>query len=319
DDALVLEPRQSSVAFEFAALDFTNSARTRYAYQLQGFDDGWIDNGAQRMARYHRLPPGRYRFRVMALGSDGLGKEGDSLAIRILPPFWQTWWFRLAGLLVALAGLMAAHRLRVARLLELERLRTRIAGDLHDDLSSELSGIALAMEVLQHQRPEEQRPRLEQVRQRSLLMLERLRDIVWCVNPEHDNQEALVRRLRQVAETLLVDRPYRFETRLVGSGEIPLALRRHLLLVFKEALHNAVRHADAQRIDIRLTSNAGKLCLSVVDDGIGFDIDTATGGYGLASLRRRAAEMGATFRLTSRPGAGTALRLEAPLQRWRRR
>ncbi len=316
---LVLAPGHSSVAFEFAALDFTNAARNRYAYRLEGFDEGWIDNGVRRLARYHRLPPGRYTFRVKGSNSDGLWNEqGASLPIRVLPPYWQTWWFRLAALASLVAVLVMAHRFRVSRLLQIERLRTRIAGDLHDDLSSELSGIALAMEVLQ-QGPMDvgQRSRLTQVRESSLRMLDRLRDIVWCVNPEHDNQDAVVRRMRSVAKTLLVDRPYRFESELDGGGDFPLALRRNLLLIYKEALHNAVRHSDAQQIEIRIAGGERGLRLAVVDDGIGFDGPSITRGIGIASMRRRAAEMGAKLRVTSVPGRGTAVRLEAPISRWR--
>ena len=311
---LELTHRQSSLTFEYAALNFTNAARNQYRYRLEGFDDGWIDNGTRRFARYHRVPPGRYVFQVRGSNNDGLwNRQGAKLAIHILPPFWQTTWFRL---LIAAAGallLLALHRLRVGRLLEIERLRNRIAGDLHDDLSSELSGIALAMEVVQQGDVNAgQQRRLAQVRERSLAMLDRLRDIVWCVNPEHDNQDALIRHLRSVAETLLAGHRYRWTAEATPGGIIPLAMRRHLLLIFKESLHNAVRHAEASRIDIRISDQDGVLTLDVVDDGRGFDSATINHGFGLANMRRRAEALGANLRVTSRPGQGTAVSLKVP-------
>lgn len=132
---VTLEPDDYAVSFEFAALNFTQSHKNRYAYMLDGFDAGWIQGGTRRPVRYTSLPAGTYRFRVKGANNDGLWNEADTgIALTVLPPLWKTGWFRTL-LVVALAGgLAAAHRARTRRLLELQEMRLRIASDLHDEL-----------------------------------------------------------------------------------------------------------------------------------------------------------------------------------------
>jgi ligand-binding sensor domain-containing protein/signal transduction histidine kinase len=312
-DALTLTHRDDAVTFEFAALNFTDPHKNRYAYRLEGFDPGWVDAGTQRAARYTNLPPGRYTFRVRGSNNDGVWNlEGAALAVTVRPPFWQTSPFRLLVAAVALGLLYAAYRVRVRRLLEVERLRLRIASDLHDDLATDLSGIALVSDVLLR-RPTlagDDRHQLAEVRDTALGMVEGLRDIVWTINPEHDTLDAMVRRMRQVAARLLAGQPYTFEAAVpAGDRAVAMTLRRDVLLIYKEALHNAARHAGAARVAIRLEQRDGRLDLTIADDGRGFDPAAAGDGHGLRSMRARAAALGADLEVTSRPGAGTRLRL----------
>ena len=315
DDSLVLDHDEASFTVDYAALSFTDARRNRYQVRLEGLESGWVDQGTRRSVRYHRVPPGRYRLRVRGSNNDGRWSQGEAtLGIEVRPAIWQTWWFRGLILALLLALLFAGHRVRVHRLIEIERLRLRIADDLHDDLSSDLSGIALAMELLQRGGltvPDA--GRVARVRERALVLLERLRDIVWCVDPAHDRQEALVQKLRSTAETLLPRHRYELSCELEG-GTVPLPVRRGLLLVFKEALHNVVRHAEARRLDLRLRQADDSLVLVVRDDGRGFDPATAVGGSGLASMGRRARALKGRLDLVSRPGAGTEVRLEVPMR-----
>jgi len=226
----------------------------------------------------------------------------------------------MAVVAAIVAALAALYRFRVKKLLEVEHLRLRIAADLHDDLSSDLSGIALTMESIEQlgALDKGQRKQVARVRRRSLSMLDRLRDIVWYVNPEHDSMEATVRRMRGVAETLLEGKRYTFEESLSGrSDAIPLGFRRNFYLLYKEALHNIARHSEAEQVSISLTQADGRLVLLVSDDGIGFDETQITAGQGLRGMRRRAQEMAADFRIDSRSGEGTTIRLSAKITRTR--
>ncbi|HYE95925.1 MAG TPA: two-component regulator propeller domain-containing protein [Rubricoccaceae bacterium] len=314
---LTLTPRQSAVTFEFAALNFTDPHKNRYAYRLEGLDDDWVEAGTQRTARYASLPPGRYTFRVRAANNDGVWNlQGAALPVTVLPPFWRTWWFRFLGLAAVAAALAVAYRLRVRRLLAVERLRLRIAGDLHDDLSTDLSGIALVTDLL-HRHPnlaDDDRRQLAEVRDTALAMVDGLRDIVWTINPEHDTLEAMVRRMRQVAARLLTGLDHTFEADVpAGAHAVAMTLRRDVLLLYKEALHNVARHARATRVSVRLAQRDGHLDLTVEDDGQGFDPEQVEGGHGLRSMRARAAALHADLDVVSRPGAGTRLHLRLPM------
>jgi len=318
-DQLRLSHRQSSFSLDFAALSFTSPEKNRYAYRLDGFEKDWVAAGKQRSARYTHVPPGHYVFRVRGSNNDGVwNQEGTSLAITITPPFWETWWFRALAVLGVVGGIVTLHRYRVARLLEIERLRLRIAGDLHDDVSSDLSGIALATAMVQRQPylHEEDRDRLAEVEQTARGILEGLRDIVWYINPEHDSLEAVVRRMKAVASSLLGDTPYGFDADISpADGDIDMRLRRSVLLIFKETLHNIARHARAGKVAIRLEQRSDTLLLVVTDDGVGFDGMGVGDGSGLSNMRRRAEDVGAILEVVSRPGHGTTTRLEVGLGR----
>ncbi|MEM1127591.1 MAG: two-component regulator propeller domain-containing protein, partial [Bacteroidota bacterium] len=141
--SVVLPHDSNFVAFQFAALDYEAPEQNAFAYQLEGLDERWVDARTQRRAGYPNLAPGTYRFRVRGTNSDGVWSSQEaSLQLTITPPFWQRWWFRML-MLGAVAGvLLGAHRYRVHHLLKVERTRTRIAANLHDDLGSEMGNLA---------------------------------------------------------------------------------------------------------------------------------------------------------------------------------
>ena len=140
---------EDSFAFEFASLNYTNSAKNQYAYKLDGFDKDWVQSGTRRYASYTHLDPGTYVFTVKGSNNDGKWNEaGTSISVIIRPPYWQTWWFRSLVAAVIIGVLVLVHNYRVARLLEIERLRVRISTDLHDEIGSNLSAIALQSDLV---------------------------------------------------------------------------------------------------------------------------------------------------------------------------
>lgn len=316
-----LAPGDSTLAIEFVAVDLSSAPARRFEYRLDGLEPDWIDSDGARVARYAGLAPGDYRFRVRAANRDGAWTAVPAaLAIRVAPPYWATAWFRLAVALAIAAVLAILYRWRVRHLIELERMRLRIAGDLHDELGSDLSGIALASSRLGARASiaEADRRRLSEIEEASLRVMRGLRDIVWYVDPEHDTLESTARRMRSVARDLLPDVELSFVERLGESGGgLEMATRRQVFLVFKELVHNVARHARARTVEIGLEVADGELCLRVADDGCGFDPAAASDGSGLASLRRRARQVAGRFEIDSRPGAGTRALLAVPMTRTR--
>ncbi len=317
-ERLVLSHREATFSFEFSALSFTDSERNRYSHFLEGFDEAWVEAGHRRHARYTNVPPGNYVFRVKGSNNDGLwNEEGLSLMLTITPPFWQTWWFRTLALLLVATALWAAHRFRLEQKLKVERMRLRIAGDLHDDLGSNLSGIALISE-LEREEAEPGSPshqRLSVITSTTQQMVGDLRDIVWFVDPGHDKLLDLRQKMKSVAETMLdgVDYSFRAEGMALQESVSP-DFRRNIFLIYKEILHNIVRHARAGRVEIELCGKQPDLVLSVTDDGIGFNKEQVEQGHGLNSLRRRAKELGGTLEITSSRGQGTRIVLTAAME-----
>jgi signal transduction histidine kinase len=197
----------------------------------------------------------------------------------------------------------------------------RIAGDLHDQLSSDLSGIALASDMVSRREglAEGDRSRLLVARDTALASVESLRDIVWYVNPKQDSLEALGERMRTTAQRLLPDHDVEIHAP-VSDNAVPMEFRRQLFLTYKELLHNVARHASARRVEVRLEERDRAIELAVADDGVGFDPARAASrstGTGLPSARARAERMRGTLEIESGVGLGARVTLRAPLPRTR--
>jgi signal transduction histidine kinase len=276
---------------------------------------------ADRTVHFPSLSPGHYRFEVRAISIGGLvSPEPAVVAFRILPPFWRRWWFVafVAGLLGATG--YAFHRLRLRRVVELERVRTRIATDLHDDIGSSLSRVSILSEVVRQQvqgdRPQEAEPLLEQIADTARGLVDSMGDIVWAINPRRERASDLIQRMRRFAGDTASGRGVALKFRAPEEAQerrLDLNLRRQVYLVFKEAVNNVVRHSGCREAEVELAIKGGWLALVVTDDGCGFDLGANGQGHGLDSMRARAEDVGGTLEVESAPGGGTTVRLRVPL------
>jgi signal transduction histidine kinase/ligand-binding sensor domain-containing protein len=327
-----LGPDHRRLTFAFTALSFSAPHNVRFRYQLENFDDRWIEAGTQRTSSYSRLRGGDYRFRVKASNSDGVWNEtGTVVAFTVAPFFWETWWFRaamIAGFTAAvfsLARFVAGRRVQAKlRALEqqaaVERERTRIARDIHDDLGSRLTKIALLGGLANRERaePEKVNRRMQEIADTARQLLKSLDETVWAVTPRNDNLPNLVDYLGQ------------FVTKFLATAEIACVLdlpddpparpvsaeaRHNLFLTVKEALTNVVKHAHAH--EVRFTCRVEPAALEVViaDDGLGcadHAPDDAEAD-GLRNMRQRMTLLGGRFDFVSAPGGGTRITLSLPL------
>ena len=316
---LELPWNRNSLEVTFVSPGSGPSDDLRYQIRLDGGDSEWSSPSDQRTVVYANLAPGRYRFQVRALNSDGVVSGATAgFSFTILPPLWQRWWFRtLAGLLIA-AVAYAFYRYRVSRLLEVAEMRNRIATDLHDDIGANLTRIAVLSEVVRRQRSADGDAQLASIAAVARESVTAMSDIVWAISPGRDGLNDLTRKMREHAEEVFAIG----ETSLTftapdGPRDIRLSvdMRRDIYLIFKEAINNAARHADCSHVQVEIQSHGAQLVLSVSDDGNGFDTTVEGDGNGLVSMRRRAERLGATFDVRSRPGDGTDVRLEVPQHR----
>jgi signal transduction histidine kinase/ligand-binding sensor domain-containing protein len=317
---LELGADQNQLEIDFFGLGFALGGPLRYQYTLAGTDPGWNPPTQERTVHYSRLAPGQYRFLVRALTADGtVSAEPASVAFRVLPPLWQRRWFQGLLAAAAVAAAYAAHTFRLRRLLGVERVRTRIASDLHDDLGSSLSQIAVLSEVARLRVSTgdgtEIASSLERIGGLSRASIDALGDIVWAIDPQKDTLLDLTQRLRRFVSDVLEPAGLTFSFQAEWSAEdlrLGADLRREVFLVCKESLHNVVRHAQARHVDVRLAQRDGALVLAVEDDGRGYDPAASTAGNGLASMRRRARALGGRLEVVSSAGRGTLLKLVVP-------
>ena len=302
--------------FHFTALSFTAPDKVRFRWRMEGLEPAWVEGRDKRAVSYSYLPPGHYRFRVRACNNDDVwNDQGDALALMVLPYFWQTWWFRVAMGAAVLAVLALVYSVRVARLRALDRMRLRIARDLHDEVGANLGSISLLAQVME-KRPTAADATL--IRGIAAQTVDVLRDIVWFIEPRQRRISDLVTRLSETARTMLQGIPYRFETSgELGAQSLPLEFRRNVVPIFKEALHNVLKHSQATAVGIQVRRSGHVLELTIGDNGRGFAEGGGLPGNGLSNMRRRAADMGGRLEVTSRPGQGCTVKLSAPIPQTR--
>jgi signal transduction histidine kinase len=316
---LKLNPSENHLQIDFVGLAFGTGEALRYQYKLEGADADWQALTSLRAVNYANLAPGAYRFVVRAMNAEGqFSPTAASVEFTILSPIWQRWWFlSMAAALIGLIAYALYHR-RVARLLELERVRTRIASDLHDDIGANLTRIAILSEVahaqLRHDNPSIENP-LSSIAQISRESVASMGEIVWAINPKRDHLIDLVQRMRKLASEVFTGRKIDYEFVAPETDpDVPLGadVRRNLLLIFKEAINNVARHSRCSNVIIELRIERASIVLAVSDDGIGFEAENSTEGNGVVSMKRRASSLGGELQLISAQGKGTKIVLNVP-------
>jgi signal transduction histidine kinase len=291
----------------------------RYQYRLEGSNTEWSLPSEQRAITFANLAPGRYRFLVRAIASDDRSSAPAAVSFRVLPPVWQRWWFLALIFLAITFFLFALYRYRVAQLLEVERIRTRIATDLHDDIGAGLSRIAILSEVARHEAGElpPVGERLSVIARASRELVDSMSDIVWVINPERDQLRDLTQRMRRFASDVFTARDIQLHFRAPDADQhlkVGADVRRQIFLIFKEAVNNIARHSQATRAEITLKIESGRVVLTVTDNGRGFDLTEITDGNGLTNMRARARMMNGDLKVASTPGGETKINLTAPLR-----
>jgi ligand-binding sensor domain-containing protein/two-component sensor histidine kinase len=322
---LKLAAGKNQLQIDFVALGFSPGEGLRYQYKLEGGAQDWSPLSDQRAVNFANLAPGRYRFLVRAVTADGMTSEVPaSFSFTILTPLWQSWWFVGAAALLAGLFVYSLYRYRLAQLLRLERVRTRIAADLHDDIGANLSKIAVLSEVAHHQLGRESRvadSTLSSIANISRESVASMRDIVWAVNPRRDRLFDLTRRMRGFASDIFTSRNIQFQFHAPERDrELKLGadVRRDVFLIFKEAVNNAVRHSACAKAAISLRVETGMLALVITDDGKGLGSVEDDEGQGISGMRRRAENFGGKLDIISHEGEGTTVRLLVPIgnRRW---
>jgi ligand-binding sensor domain-containing protein/signal transduction histidine kinase len=322
---LELKPSQNQLQVEFAGLDYEPGEVLRYSYKLEGADRDWNPPRGQRAVNYAALTEGSYRFLVKAITSEGAESAVPAeIDFTVLPPIWRRWWFQSLGLALAIALVFAAHRYRVTQIVNLERMRTAIATDLHDDLGASLSQIAILSEVARVGGNGQGRPGepLERVATLARELVDSIGDIVWSIRSDPDGMDSLIRRMREFALDLLANQGVHFELQTPHTGanvNLSLEARRQLFLMFKECIHNVARHSGCTAVKAELKIVDREIALTVVDNGSGLNpVDKPpgwTGGNGIPGMRRRAESLGGRMQFVLKPGEGCTVAIHFPVRR----
>lgn len=330
--AAVFPPGKQRLEFHYTGLDLSAPTAVRFRHKLEGYDREWLNAGTRREAVYTRVPPGQYRFRVMAANNDGVWNEaGAALAVIVVPPWWQTWWFR--GLAtVCLSGVVfglyeyrvyqfrkarATQELFARRLIESqEQERKRVAGELHDSLGQSLQIIKgrARLGLSRADESAERTKQLEEICEAATQAIHEVRAISRALRPAELDQLGLTKSLEWMAAQAGATSSTRFACELENVDKLfPPEIEISLYRIAQEGFNNVLRHAEASEAILELKRENGAVRLSLFDNGRGFaksaraDAMPPRFGQGLAGIAERVKLLGGELDLQSAPGRGTRL------------
>lgn len=326
---LELDYTQNNLQIDFFSVGFASPEQIRYQFKLEGADSDWSKPTPERTVNYSNLAAGEYRFFVRAVNSQGLTSENPAIFIfRIASPFWKTWWFLTLGSLLVVAIIYYLLRLRFQRRLELEKVRTRIATDLHDDIGASLSRISMLSEIVKHQNGDtnpDSAKRLTQIASDARGLVDSMSDIVWAINPRKDSIESVVDRVCSFAADTLSTKGVHWTVESpteLNHLHLSAEQKRNLYLIFKEAVHNSARHSECKNARLKIRLERGNLIAEIFDDGKGFSSEyksdtKSLGGRGLTNMQTRAKEIGGHLHFESKKDSGTKMIFTLPLESYR--
>ncbi len=339
-------PGKANVEINYTALSFTNAAQTHYKYRLEGLDENWIDAGDRRVAYYSHLPPGKYVFHVIAGNSEGVwNNDGRTLAVIVLAPFYETWWFEMLVLLALGALVAMAWRYRVSQLQQeqaaqqafsrqliasQEAERKRIAAEMHDSLGQRLIVIKNLAHFLL--RPKKGVPvddadvqTITEISNEASSAIGETREISYNLRPFQLDRLGLTKAIEGVIRTTATASGVRFTSELDNIDDLfPEDLRINFYRIVQESMGNIMKHARATEVNVRVKRRTENVILTIEDNGRGFTSDERSSqpshsGFGLTGMGERASLLGGELKIRSTLGRGTTVTVEIPLKEERPR
>lgn len=310
---VVLKHNQNNVTFSYTAVCFEETYQIRYRYKLANAEQNWNAPTTLLQARYMQLKPGKYRFIVQVSYKGKWLNNSAFLDIEIKQVFWKSWWFILLLVLLVVGMAFLIYNYRIKQLLKIQKLRNKIASDLHDDVGSTLSSISIMSDLLQSQL--DNSPRSEQmireIGTNAHTMLDSMDDIIWSVNPSNDKFQNLALRIREYAIPLFEMKDIRFSIvtpEAMNSLSMPMDVRRNVFLIAKEAVNNLVKYSECSEAKVEFSMQNSVLNLVVSDNGKGFDISNVKQHRnGLQSMKNRAEHIHGNLSVHSEIGKGTTV------------
>lgn len=286
------------ISFQFSGININAPENIHYQYILEGLESNWNNTPFQTEASYSNLPPGDYVFKIRAQNGAGSWSKPYSLPFVIKSPWWLSWPAILLYLFLAILAIYMLTQLRVRRGVEkveaVATLRTKISSDLHDDVGTILSGLAMQSQMLTYSAKEEQKESLLELSYMSRDAMERMRDTVWAMDSRKDKYENLVDRMRDFAEKNLAlkNMTHEFSVLDIDTKKfIDPEKRQAIYLIFKEAITNITKHSNGKHVVIRFTQDKNRLLLLVHDNGKEQPASSSD-GLGMSNMKMRAEKIG---------------------------
>ncbi len=314
-DDLILSYDENFISIEFSALDFSVPKRNKYAYILDGFQKLWISTeGSNRTATYTNLPSGEYVFMAKGTNSDGIWNEkAATIRIIINPPFWQTWWFVALVVIIIIFFIYYLGTIRIKSQLEIEKLKLKIASDLHDNIGAGLTEISILSEVAERSEGHSSsivKNDLQKISETARQLVDSMSDIVWVVNPQRDSLHDLIVKLKDSYNEFFSSIGISFQVKNVEKSDdikLPMEYKQNLLLMFKEAINNSIKHSGCRKLILEAFFKNDVIEIILKDDGAGFDLNKVKFGNGIKNMENRAKKIKGNLNWKTESGKGTTV------------
>ena len=302
-----LSYNENYIQIEFAGLEFTNPAKNLYSYKLDGLDNNWINSGTRRVTIYTNLSPGNYIFRVQASNNDvEWSKNEASLMIYIFPPFWMKWWFRAVIAVIIISILYGIHKMKIKRVVEIEKLRFQIASDLHDEVGAMLTSLSIQVQLLRTGMDKVRLgAKIKLIEELSRKVIGMMSDVVWSIDSRNDTVQQMINQMKDFSSQIFNEKNMEINYSIYVSNpekKISIDNRHNIYLIFKEAINNVVRHSNSDNVEIKISSVPSKFEMAIIDNGIGLDFNENKNGNGLKNMSMRADKIGGKLNIISNGG-----------------
>lgn len=314
---ILLERSENSIEISYSTLNFEINPTSIFRYRFKKGDTKWIQNAQRNKLVLVGLAPDDYALEIAVGNSRGVwNPKSLNIAFEVKPYFFETIWFKLLIVSVLILIFYLIYRYRIYQILQLEKIRTEISADLHDDVGATLSSISILSTLLKRRLPNDLKSQhyLDTILEDSLSLQNKLEEIIWSLHPDKDTVgqlgERIVRIGREVFEASGIDSVFEIDDTL-GHLKLSMELRRNIILIAKEAANNLIKYAQCSQVVITLKRHNHLLLLSIKDNGKG--IITNKEGNGIGNMKKRATKIKGKLEILSHKNQGTEVRLEIPI------
>jgi len=304
---------QNFLTFEYIGIYLPSPEKVRYKLRLAGLDYKW-EYTNERKVRYTGLNPGKYIFEVMAMSEWGFWSDKISYEFTIFPPWYKTWWFRIILGIFILSFVWIIYKARINKILQVERLRTKIASDLHDEIGSSLTSIFMGAEMIQKSKDNDKIYIIaKKIGASTKELMNTFSDIVWSIESRNDTLGELSDRMEEFVFKMNSDCGIRIDYKSIGikkDKKIASEIRQNVYMIFKEALNNSIKYSGSDNITVNFELNELWLNLIVKDNGSGFDAEKRSfGGHGIKSMKLRSEKIGGDLIIVEENGVSVEVRV----------
>jgi len=327
---LSLPYNKNSLVVEYFGNSLVNPEEVRYQFRLEGLEKTWSPVTYKTEAVYTNLSPGKYTFEVKAANSDGRwNAEPTKFSFEIVPPFWQEPWFFALVVIAFLLGIKLFNDYRIRanleKVLTVERIRSeelvkvrkKMARDFHDNMGNQLASITVFANLINlklKDKSKEVNELLQNIEKHTKSLFNGTKDFIWSIDPESDNLSEIFTYIKDFGEELYENVPIEFYSETFGlNGQhtpLPSGYSRQIVLVFKEAMTNALKHAKADEVYFTLNLTGDEFVIEFRDNGEGLNSEKLGKGNGFKNMRSRARQINCNVHIESNPDkGGTVIKL----------